>query len=167
MGKVSDFVHRNFSVGSFQTGAQFVEQPQQLCVLLLGQQAGDILVGLAEAEHDLLVGQGAGVGEDQALEAGVLGDAHAADIALLFHQLQDVGDGGAGEVDFFGGAPLGMFYKAANTMDSMVGYKNDKYLYFGRAAARLDDVLNLIPARVAGVLMCLGAAAGVEPEQTS
>ena len=58
-----------------------------------------------------------------------------------------------------GGAPLGMFYKAANTMDSMVGYKNDKYLYFGRAAARLDDVLNLIPARVAGVLMCLGAAA--------
>ena len=58
-----------------------------------------------------------------------------------------------------GGAPLGMFYKAANTMDSMVGYKNDKYLYFGRAAARLDDVLNLIPRRVAGVLMCLGAAA--------
>ena len=58
-----------------------------------------------------------------------------------------------------GGAPLGMFYKAANTMDSMVGYKNDKYLYFGRAAAKLDDVLNLIPARVAGVLMCLGAAA--------
>ena len=58
-----------------------------------------------------------------------------------------------------GGAPLGMAYKAANTMDSMVGYKNDKYLYFGRAAARLDDLLNLIPARVAGVLMCLGAAA--------
>ena len=58
-----------------------------------------------------------------------------------------------------GGAPLGMAYKAVNTMDSMVGYKNDKYLYFGRAAAKLDDVLNLIPARVAGVLMCLGAAA--------
>ena len=56
--------------------------------------------------------------------------------------------------------PLGgIAYKAVNTMDSMVGYKNDKYLYFGRAAARLDDVLNLIPARVAGVLMCLGAAA--------
>ncbi len=58
-----------------------------------------------------------------------------------------------------GGAPLGMFYKAANTMDSMVGYKNDKYLYFGRAAAKWDDVLNFIPARVAGVLMCLGGAA--------
>lgn len=58
-----------------------------------------------------------------------------------------------------GGAPLGMFYKAANTMDSMVGYKNDKYLYFGRAAAKWDDILNFIPARIAGVLMCLGAVA--------
>ena len=58
-----------------------------------------------------------------------------------------------------GGAPLGMFYKAANTMDSMVGYRNDRYLYFGRPAARLDDLLNFLPARIAGVLMCLGAAA--------
>ena len=56
-----------------------------------------------------------------------------------------------------GGAPLGMAYKAGNTMDSMVGYKNDKYLYCGRAAARLDDRVNLIPARLAGVLMCLAA----------
>lgn len=59
-----------------------------------------------------------------------------------------------------GGAPLGMLYKAVNTMDSMVGYKNDRYLYFGRAAARLDDALNFLPARIAGVLMCLGGAAG-------
>ena len=58
-----------------------------------------------------------------------------------------------------GGAPLGMLYKAVNTMDSMVGYKNDRYLYFGRAAARLDDALNFLPARIAGVLMCLGGAA--------
>lgn len=57
-----------------------------------------------------------------------------------------------------GGAPLGMFYKAVNTMDSMVGYKNEPYLYFGRAAARLDDVLNFIPARISGLLMCLSAA---------
>ena len=53
-----------------------------------------------------------------------------------------------------GGAPLGFFYKAVNTMDSMVGYKNDKYLYFGRAAAKFDDVLNYIPARLSGILMC-------------
>ena len=58
-----------------------------------------------------------------------------------------------------GGAPLGMFYKEANTMDSMVGYKNDKYLYFGRAAAKFDDILNFFPARIAGVLMCLGSTA--------
>jgi adenosylcobinamide-phosphate synthase len=57
-----------------------------------------------------------------------------------------------------GGAPLGVLYKAANTMDSMVGYRNEKYLNFGRCAARLDDILNFLPARIAGVLMCLGAA---------
>ena len=51
-----------------------------------------------------------------------------------------------------GGVPLAMAYRAANTMDSMIGYKNDKYLYFGRAAARLDDVLNYIPARITAVL---------------
>ena len=56
-----------------------------------------------------------------------------------------------------GGAPLGIFYKAANTMDSMVGYKNDRYRYFGTCAAKWDDVLNFIPARLAGVLMCLAA----------
>ncbi len=62
-----------------------------------------------------------------------------------------------------GGAPLGMLYKAVNTMDSMVGYKNDRYLYFGRAAAKTDDVLNFIPARIAGLLMCLAAyAAGFD-----
>lgn len=55
------------------------------------------------------------------------------------------------------GAPLGFFYKAVNTMDSMIGYKNEKYLYFGRAAAKLDDVMNFIPARVSALLMT-GAA---------
>lgn len=58
-----------------------------------------------------------------------------------------------------GGAPLGFFYKAVNTMDSMVGYKNDQYLYFGRAAAKFDDVVNYIPARLSAVLMT--AAAGI------
>ena len=50
-----------------------------------------------------------------------------------------------------GGAPLALTYKAINTMDSMVGYKNDKYLHFGRAAAKLDDVANYIPSRIAAL----------------
>lgn len=57
----------------------------------------------------------------------------------------------------FGSPVLGFLYKAVNTMDSMVGYRNEKYLYFGRCAARLDDLLNFLPARIAGVLMCLAA----------
>ncbi|WP_148928064.1 adenosylcobinamide-phosphate synthase CbiB [Paenibacillus methanolicus] len=57
-----------------------------------------------------------------------------------------------------GGAPLAMLYRAANTLDSMVGYKNDKYIHFGWASARLDDALNYIPARLAGLVMTLAAA---------
>ena len=56
-----------------------------------------------------------------------------------------------------GGAPLGLCYKAVNTMDSMIGYKNERYLWFGRAAARLDDLWNLIPSRLAAFLL-MGAA---------
>lgn len=56
-----------------------------------------------------------------------------------------------------GGAPLGYFYKAVNTMDSMVGYKDEKYLYIGRIPAKLDDVLNYIPARISALLMILTA----------
>lgn len=56
-----------------------------------------------------------------------------------------------------GGPVWGFFYKAVNTMDSMVGYKNERYLYFGRAAAKLDDVVNYIPARISALLMILAA----------
>jgi len=56
-----------------------------------------------------------------------------------------------------GGPILGFFYKAVNTMDSMVGYKNDKYFYFGKAAARLDDGINFIPARISAYLMIAAA----------
>lgn len=56
-----------------------------------------------------------------------------------------------------GGAVLGFAYKAVNTMDSMVGYKNEKYQYFGTAAAKLDDIVNYVPARISAVLMILAA----------
>lgn len=58
---------------------------------------------------------------------------------------------------FFG--PVGgIVYKAINTMDSMIGYKNKKYLFFGRAAAKLDDIVNYIPARFAAVLLIIACA---------
>lgn len=57
-----------------------------------------------------------------------------------------------------GGVPLAVCYRAANTMDSMLGYKNERYLYFGKIAARLDDVLNYIPARITGIIFVISAA---------
>lgn len=56
-----------------------------------------------------------------------------------------------------GGAPLALCCKAVNTMDSMVGYKNERYLHFGRAAARLDDGVNYLPARLAALLLIAAA----------
>ncbi len=56
---------------------------------------------------------------------------------------------------FLFGAVGGFFYKSVNTMDSMIGYKNDKYLYFGRAAAKTDDFVNFIPARISALLMII------------
>lgn len=52
---------------------------------------------------------------------------------------------------FIGGAPLAMAYKAVNTMDSMIGYRDERYLHLGRAAARLDDLVNYLPARCSGL----------------
>lgn len=74
---------------------------------------------------------------------------------------ENTADGVVGPLVYLivGGAPLGMLYKAVNTMDSMVGYKNERYLDFGRAAARVDDVLGFVPARLAA--LCMIAAAPV------
>ena len=53
------------------------------------------------------------------------------------------------------GAPLAFAYKAVNTLDSMFGYKNDKYMDFGYFPAKLDDVFNYIPARITGILIVI------------
>lgn len=58
---------------------------------------------------------------------------------------------------FFLGAIGGVLYKSVNTMDSMIGYKNDKYMEFGRCAARLDDVFNFLPSRLCALIMILGS----------
>jgi len=72
---------------------------------------------------------------------------------------ENASDGVAAPLFFImlGGAALGCLYKAVNTMDSMVGYKNGKYLYFGRAAAKMDDFVNFIPSRLCALLM-IGSA---------
>ena len=56
-----------------------------------------------------------------------------------------------------GGIPLMACYKAVNTLDSMVGYKNEKYFYFGWASAKLDDLWNYLPARISGILIIISA----------
>ena len=58
---------------------------------------------------------------------------------------------------FLGGMPLAMAYKAINTLDSMVGYKNEKYMEFGKFSAKVDDVANFIPARITGILIVLAS----------
>ncbi|MGL4913095.1 MAG: adenosylcobinamide-phosphate synthase CbiB [Romboutsia sp.] len=58
---------------------------------------------------------------------------------------------------FIGGAPLAMAYKAINTLDSIVGYKNDKYIDLGFASAKIDDIANYVPARISVMLMTIGS----------
>lgn len=72
---------------------------------------------------------------------------------------ENTGDGVIAPLFFLaiGGPVLGLVYKAVNTLDSMVGYKNERYFYFGRAAARLDDLANYLPARAAAWLMIGGS----------
>lgn len=72
---------------------------------------------------------------------------------------ENTADGAIAPMFYFAilGAPLSLLYKAINTMDSMVGYKNDTYRHFGTAAARLDDVANYIPARLSALLLIMVA----------
>ena len=65
-----------------------------------------------------------------------------------------------------GGAPLALLYKAVNTLDSMVGYKNERYLNLGRVSAMVDDVFNVVPSRMTGLFMCAAARlSGFDGEQ--
>ena len=72
---------------------------------------------------------------------------------------ENTGDGVIAPLFFLmiGGPPLAIAYKAVNTLDSMVGYKNERYLDFGRASARFDDLANYLPARLTGLLMVIAA----------
>ena len=73
---------------------------------------------------------------------------------------ENFSDGVAAPLFFMllGGAPLALTYKSINTMDSMLGYKNERYLFFGRAAAKLDDAANLVPSRIGALIWILASA---------
>ncbi len=77
--------------------------------------------------------------------------------AVLETMAENLSDGVVAPIFWFivGGIPAMMAYKMVNTLDSMIGYKSDRYLLFGRVAARIDDVANFIPARLTALLMCL------------
>ncbi|MGN1416083.1 MAG: adenosylcobinamide-phosphate synthase CbiB [Oscillospiraceae bacterium] len=111
----------------------------------------------AVEEHDLekarrAVSMIVGRDTDRLDEAGVLK-------AAVETAAENTSDGECAPLFYMGigGAVLGFVYKAANTMDSMIGYKNEKYIEFGRFAAKLDDVLNFIPSRLSAVMMILAA----------
>ncbi len=100
----------------------------------------------------MAVGHIVGRDPDQLDEAGV-------GRAALESLAENFSDGMVAPVFWFliGGLPGLLGYKAINTLDSMIGHRSEKYLYFGRVAARLDDVVNWLPARLTGGLFCLAA----------
>ncbi|MFI3316861.1 MAG: adenosylcobinamide-phosphate synthase CbiB [Rikenellaceae bacterium] len=84
-------------------------------------------------------------------------DAHQIRSAVVETLSENLSDGVVAPLFYFaiGGVPLMMLYKMINTLDSMVGYKSDRYLDFGRISAKMDDVANFIPARLTALLMAL------------
>lgn len=124
---------------------------QLLATKCLADAAGKVFAPLAEG--DLAAARravGMIVGRDTA-ELSEAGIARAAVETVA----ENASDGVVAPLLFMavGGVPLAMLYKAVNTMDSMLGYKNDRYLHFGRVAARLDDAANFLPARLTALLM--------------
>ena len=112
-----------------------------------------------------------------ALENGTLDDAHKAVSMIVGRDTECLDEAGVARAAVetvaenasdgviapllymgIGGAPAAVAYKAVNTLDSMVGYKNDRYMNFGWAAAHVDDIANFVPARISGALMCAAAA---------
>ena len=84
-------------------------------------------------------------------------DANSIRTAVLETLSENLSDGVIAPLFYYalGGVPLMFAYKMVNTLDSMVGYKNERYLRFGWFSARLDDLLNFIPARITALLMVL------------
>ena len=129
---------------------------QALAMRGLGQESENVRRKLTEGtlpEARKAVARIVGRDTDKLTEGGVIR-------AAVETVAENFSDGVAAPMLYLvlGGAPLALCYKAVNTMDSMVGYKNEKYLHFGRAAAKLDDGANYVPSRMAALLLIAAAA---------
>ena len=135
--------------------------------VLLGIMMSPLLAQRSLAEHVEAVGNGLDQGLDHGREAvsHIVGrdpnqlDEHGVARASIESLAENFSDGVVAPV-FWGllfGLPGMLAYKAINTADSMIGYKSERYLYFGKAVAKLDDVVNWVPARVSGLLISTAA----------
>ncbi|MDN5345320.1 MAG: adenosylcobinamide-phosphate synthase [Clostridia bacterium] len=125
--------------------------PRGLATAALGIRRSLVAGDLVQARRQV----GYIVGRDTACLSG--GEVVRATVETV---AENTGDGVIAPLFYFflGGVPLAMAYRAINTLDSMLGYKNPRYLFFGRAAARLDDLANYLPARLTGMAICIAAS---------
>ncbi|MBI4684415.1 MAG: cobalamin biosynthesis protein CobD [Nitrospirae bacterium] len=126
-----------------------------LAVKGLIDSADDVIAALADkniTDARIKVGYIVGRDTDSLNEKGIIR-------ATIESLAENASDGIVAPVFYFaiGGLPLAMTYKAINAMDSLLGYKNERYRYFGWAAARLDDIANYIPARITGILIVVSS----------
>lgn len=126
-----------------------------LAIKGLIDSARDVIKALADKNINdarIKVGRIVGRDTDTLNEKGILR-------ATIESLAENASDGIVAPVFYFaiGGLPLAMAYKAINTMDSMLGYKNERFRNFGWAAARLDDIANYIPARITGILIAVSS----------
>ncbi|MBI5136539.1 MAG: cobalamin biosynthesis protein CobD [Nitrospirae bacterium] len=127
------------------------------CISLAGLGRAVAKVGAALAAHDL-PGARAAVGHIVGRDTAALDDAQVAGAAVE-SAAENCSDGVIAPLFYLmlGGPALALAYKAVNTADSMIGYRDERYVHFGWAAARLDDVANWIPARLTALLLLIAA----------
>ena len=148
--KIAGFIHP--SLGYTAAGIWCWQALAMCCLKKESENVRRKLVSGTLAEARKAVGRLVGRDTGELSDAGVTRAAvetvaenfSDGEIAPLFYML-------------IGGAPLALAYKAVNTMDSMVGYKNEDYIDFGRAAAKLDDAANFLPSRLAAILLIAAA----------
>lgn len=141
---------------SYQTGYGWVIVGMVGSVFLAGRSLYDHVVRVAQCLTSDLDGARTAVSHIVGRDPELLDEAGVARAALE-SLAENFSDGVVAPVFWFmlAGLPGLLGYKAINTLDSMIGYRSKKYLYFGRVAARLDDLVNWIPARLTGGLFCL------------